>query len=56
MEKESSRAFSVFYIITSVVIVAGALGNIGAVQVAIAVEKKRNAMLTRKLGECWLGG
>lgn len=51
IEKESSRIFSIFYIIISVVIVAGALGNIGAVQVAIAVEKKRNAMLTKKLGE-----
>lgn len=50
IEKESSRIFSVFYIILSVVIVAGALGNIGAVQVSIAAEKKRNAMLTRKLG------
>jgi hypothetical protein len=52
IEKQSSRVFSVFYIIVSVVIVAGAIGNIGAVQVAIAAEKKRNAMLTKKLGRC----
>ena len=31
--------------------VAGAIGSIGAVQVAIGIEKKRNAMLTRKLGD-----
>lgn len=51
LTKKSSREFSVFYIILSVVTVAGALGNIGSVQVAIAAEKKRNAMLTKKLGE-----
>jgi len=49
LEKESSRVFSIFYIIVSVISVAAAIGNIGSVQVAISLEKKRNAMLTRKL-------
>lgn len=49
LEEQSSRVFSIFYIIVSVIAVAGAIGNIGAVQVAISMEKKRNEMLTRPL-------
>jgi hypothetical protein len=44
-----SRTFSIFYVLFSVVIIAMALGNIGATKLAIRQEKKKFEMLQRKL-------
>jgi len=46
---ESSRMFAIFYILSSCVIVAVAIANLGTVQLEIASEKKRLNMLQRKL-------
>ena len=43
------RIFSIFYIITSVIVVAGAIGNFGAVQLAMAFEKKKEEALNKEL-------
>ena len=49
IEKDSSRAFSVFYILFSVILVAAAIGNFGAIQAEIKAERDRDAMLSKKL-------
>jgi Ca2+-binding EF-hand superfamily protein len=49
LTKDSSKAFSIAYIIVSVLVVAAAIGNFGLVQMEIAAEKRREAMLARKL-------
>lgn len=49
LTKQSSRNFSIFYILVSTMVVAVALGNFGAVQMEIAAEKRRRELLSRKL-------
>jgi uncharacterized membrane protein len=44
---DSSRAFSIFYILLSVIIVAAAIGNIGAIQAEVKAERDRIAMLDK---------
>lgn len=39
--KDSSRAFSIFYILFSVILVAAAIGNFGAIQAEIKAERDR---------------
>jgi potassium channel subfamily K len=46
---QSSRMFSIFYIILSVVIVAAAIGNITTINFEIKTEKRRLENLNRKL-------
>ena len=41
--------FSIFYIIVSVIVVASAIGNFGAVQIEIANEKRKLEMLSKEL-------
>ena len=41
LEKDSSRAFSIFYILFSVILVAAAIGNFGAIQAEIKAENDR---------------
>lgn len=43
------RLFSIFYIICSVLIVATAIGNFGAIKVELVNDKKRLEMLSTKL-------
>jgi hypothetical protein len=43
------RIFSIFYIIISVIVVASAIGNFGAVQIEIANEKRKLEMLSKEL-------
>lgn len=43
------RTFSIFYVLFSVVIIAMALGNIGAIKLTIRQEKKKFEMLHKKL-------
>ena len=47
--RDWSRTFSIFYVLFSVVIIAMALGNIGAIKLAMRQEKKKFDMLHRKL-------
>eukprot|EP00602_Paraphysomonas_sp_CaronLab_P009788 CAMPEP_0185027168 /NCGR_PEP_ID=MMETSP1103-20130426/11947_1 /TAXON_ID=36769 /ORGANISM="Paraphysomonas bandaiensis, Strain Caron Lab Isolate" /LENGTH=281 /DNA_ID=CAMNT_0027561041 /DNA_START=157 /DNA_END=1002 /DNA_ORIENTATION=+ len=49
LEYESSRVFSIFYIIVSVIVVAGAIGNFGAVQVEMEMERKKREALNKEL-------
>lgn len=49
MVNQSSRLFSIFYIILSVVIVAAAIGNITTINFEIKTEKRRLENLNRKL-------
>lgn len=44
-----NRTFSIFYVLFSVVIIAMALGNIGAIKLTIRQEKKKFDMLHKKL-------
>lgn len=46
---DSSRAFAVFYILCSVVLVTLAIGNLAGVRLQIAAERKKAVMLSRKL-------
>jgi len=45
----SLRIFSIFYIIVSVIVVAGAIGNLAAIDAEIKHEKQKLALLERKL-------
>lgn len=49
LTEESSRNFSIFYILTSTMIVAAAIGNFSAVQMEKALDAKRKEMLSKKL-------
>mmetsp|Transcript_2503 Transcript_2503/g.4678 ORF Transcript_2503/g.4678 Transcript_2503/m.4678 type:complete len:433 (-) Transcript_2503:22-1320(-) len=49
LEKESSRLFSFFYIITSTMVVAGMLGNLASIKMEMEMEKKQKELLARKL-------
>ena len=49
LTKESSRLFAVFYILSSCIIVALAIGNLASVRLEIINEKKRISLLSRKL-------
>ena len=42
------RVFLIFYIITSVIVVAGAIGNFGSVKMEMAFEKRKIDMLKRE--------
>ena len=49
LTKRSSRAFAVFYIISSCVLVTLAIGNLAGVRIQIITERKKLKMLNRKL-------
>mmetsp|Transcript_19060 Transcript_19060/g.35522 ORF Transcript_19060/g.35522 Transcript_19060/m.35522 type:complete len:650 (-) Transcript_19060:61-2010(-) len=49
LQNPSSRTFSIFYVFFSVVVIAMALGNIGAIKLTIRQEKKKFEMLNKKL-------
>jgi hypothetical protein len=44
-----NRLFSIFYIITSVLVVATAIGNFGVIQIEIAAEKLKLELLNKEL-------
>ena len=46
---DSSRLFSIFYVLTSVVLVAVAIGNLASIKLLIQNDKKRMEQMTRKL-------
>lgn len=49
LTKDGSRLFSFFYILTATMVVAAAIGNLASVSLEIRMEKKRKALLSRKL-------
>eukprot|EP00603_Paraphysomonas_imperforata_P001213 CAMPEP_0114424536 /NCGR_PEP_ID=MMETSP0103-20121206/6748_1 /TAXON_ID=37642 ORGANISM="Paraphysomonas imperforata, Strain PA2" /NCGR_SAMPLE_ID=MMETSP0103 /ASSEMBLY_ACC=CAM_ASM_000201 /LENGTH=287 /DNA_ID=CAMNT_0001593299 /DNA_START=360 /DNA_END=1223 /DNA_ORIENTATION=+ len=48
LSKQSSRMFLIFYIIISVIVVAGAIGNFGSIKMEMAFEERKLAMLKKE--------
>jgi potassium channel subfamily K len=56
LENESSKIFSIFYILMSVMTVATAIGNFQSIHADMEAEKKRNQLLEMELNEDMLTG
>jgi len=49
LEKESSRIFSIFFVLAGFALVGAAIGNIGALRVELAMERQKKELLSKSL-------